>query len=280
MSIKVCALDSNLVIRDLPVFYQEKTLDEISRKLPQGLYSTFRTYFGAQKVIGLGVHLNRIFVKCEEAGIKPSVTSDGLRLGIRRLLQEFGPKEARVRICLSLLDQPGQIFVLIENFKPVDEDIIQHGVSVVTTGIVRTDPRIKSTEFINKSQMERQALAAKGIYEALITRNEQIMEGMTSNFYAVQNSKVITARNGILLGVTRRVILRLIRVQAMLIEYRSLRIAELPSIDEAFITSSSRGVVPVVCINGITVGEGKPGNITNLLRATYDTYVAQKAETI
>lgn len=113
----------------------------------------------------------------------------------------------------------------------------------------------------------------------MVHRN-RILEGLTSNFYSVRAGKLITARNGILLGVTRRTVLRVARLNGIGIEYRSLRVDELPLIDEAFITSSSRGVVPVVEINGQPVGAGQVGDIGRLLRRAYDEYVLRKAERI
>ncbi len=280
MSIKVFALNGSLAIRELPFFLAEDSLDNVSRQLPQGVYSTFRTFGGAQKVLELQAHLDRLFVPSAAKGIEPSVSVVDLRLGLKKLLEFYQSQEARVRICLSLSEQPGQIFVMLEPLKLLDERIYQQGVEVVTSHLERPDPRIKSTTFIQKSAQERISLLSKDIFEALIEKDGCILEGLTSNFYALKNSRMITARKGILLGVTRRVLLRLIRAEGVLIDYRPLRIAELSWISEAFITSSSRGVVPVVSIDGESVGQGQPGIFSKKLRSAYDIYVLEKAELI
>ena len=116
------------------------------------------------------------------------------------------------------------------------------------------------------------------VFEVLITSRGHILEGMTSNFYAVQGGTLVTARRGVLLGVTRRTILRLARAGGITIEYRAPNINE--DFEEAFITSSSRGVVPVVMINGRPVGEGRPGSVTKQLMEAYDGYVLRAAEHI
>ena len=113
-----------------------------------------------------------------------------------------------------------------------------------------------------------------------MVRNGRILEGLTSNFYAVCNGKLITARYGILLGVTRRFVLRLARSAGYGIDYRALQVAELSGIDEAFITSSSRGVVPVIEVDHSPVGQGRPGSVARELRRAYDTYLVAKAEEI
>jgi len=64
------------------------------------------------------------------------------------------------------------------------------------------------------------------------------------------------------------------------VNYASLERDQLKTIDEAFITSSSRGVVPVIQIDKVTVGQGSPGTLTRQLSAVYDEYVKENAERI
>ena len=101
---------------------------------------------------------------------------------------------------------------------------------------------------------------------------------MTSNFYAIRKKTLITAQKGILLGVTRRAVLRLARGQGMSIEYRFPRVDE--KFNEAFLTSSSRGVVPIVRIDGKAVGQGRVGAWAKRLSLAYQAYVQERSEKI
>ena len=101
---------------------------------------------------------------------------------------------------------------------------------------------------------------------------------MTSNFYAVKGKTLVTAQDGILLGVTRRVILGLARAQGMSIDYRAPKVNE--KSDEAFLTSSSRGVVPIVSIDNQPVGQGKVGKWSRILSKAYQAYIEEKSEKI
>ncbi len=255
-------------------------LDAISRQLPQGLYSTFRTFGGCEKVLNLGLHLRRLYEPLVALAVKPSVTALELRTRLRGLLKDFAPGEARVRISLSTTESPGQIFVMLEPLKVLPETVYQRGVRVVLSQADRANPRLKSTAFITESAQERKSILQGGIFEGLLVHHGRILEGLTSNFYAVRAGKIITARNGILLGVTRRTVLRLARKNGIAIEDCALRVDELALIDEAFITSSSRGVVPVVEIEGQPVGTGQVGAVAGLLRRAYDEYVLRAAEKI
>jgi branched-subunit amino acid aminotransferase/4-amino-4-deoxychorismate lyase len=279
-TLSIFMIKSGLSPIQLELKLTQNNLDEVSSQLPQGLYSTFRTFGSCEKVLGLKMHLDRLYEPASELGILPSASKDELRKALTELLEAYRPGDVRVRVSLSLTDTPGQIFVAVEHLKLLDETFYQKGIKVVTTQAVRTKPRLKSTVFIQNSKEERQAILRAGIIEALIVKNEHILEGLTSNFYAVCNRKIITSRYGILLGVTRRFVLRLARSAGIEIEYRPLNIHELPEIAEAFITSSSRGVVPVIAVNNIQIGDGRPGNVAKMLRSVYDVYVLKKAEHI
>ncbi|RPH55921.1 MAG: hypothetical protein EHM81_13930 [Chloroflexi bacterium] len=256
------------------------SLDSVSRQLPEGLYSTFRTYGRCARALDLKHHLGRLYLPAAERGVEPSVSARELREALAGLLEAYRPGEARVRISLSLAESPGQVFAMIEPLKMLDETVYQRGVRVATFHTERANPRIKSTSFIQKSDQERKSLAQSGIFEGLIVQNRRIYEGLTSNFYAVRSGALVTAQNGILLGVTRRIVLRQARKFGLKIEYRPLPVDELPGVDEAFITSSSRGLVPVVELDGKPVGEGHPGLWTKRLITAYAGYVEQKSEPI
>ncbi len=256
------------------------SLDAVSRQLPQGLYSTFRTYAGRTKVLGLEMHLHRLYDPLPTLGIRAVVSPPELRAALRERLRDFDAEEARARVTVSTTEHAGEVFIALEPLKAPDETVYQRGARVVLSPVERKTPRLKTTSFIGDSDQARKSIQKSGAYEALMTRKGKILEGLTSNFYAVKNGVIFTAREGILLGVTRRYVLRLARSNGIGIEYRPPRVEELLTWDEAFITSSGRGVVPVTEIDGQPVGTGQVGEVARLLRRVYDAYVVKKAERI
>lgn len=258
-------------------FTDESSLDTITRQLPDGYYSTFRTYDACTRVIGLSAHLRRL----------PDVEASSLRLNLLQLLEPFRPDEARVRVMLTFA---GQIYISIEPLKLLPREVYENGVRVEATEIHRNDPRTKSTAFISASAEERKHLAQEKIFEALLAKNGKILEGMTSNFFYVlrperseaqsKSEIVYTAQREILLGVTRTMVIRAARGRGVAVKYQPLELNQLPAVKEAFITSSSRGIVPVIQIDEVRVGQGRPGKITKLLMSAYDEYVLKHAEKI
>lgn len=247
------------------------SLDAISRQLPDGYYSTFRTFDGCTRVIGLSAHLRRL----------PNVDASSLRRSLLLLLEPYRPGEARVRLMLT---KQGELYISIEPLKLLPREIYENGVRVETTSLHRNDPRVKSTSFIGVSNEERKHIAQQGIFEALLVKNGKILEGMTSNFFyvaQVANLRYLgTARNEILLGVTRTMVIRAARGRGVEVKYRPLKLDQLPAVKEAFITSSSRGIVPVIQINAMKVGRGRVGQTTKLLMKAYEEYVLKRAEKI
>jgi len=273
----------------IPLNFHASTLDELTGRVSDGFYTTFSTLSGGTRVMGLQAHLNRLYLPAADLRLHPSVEEGSLRRHIAELTKTFLPQESRVRLILT--QDTGDIYIGIQALVPIAESVYRDGVHVVTAEMARHDPRIKGTDFITASAEQRK-LVKDDIYEILLTKNGRILEGMTSNFYAIQyvivsrqaqqsygSITLITAQKGILLGVTRRAVLKLARGQGMSIEYRSPRVDE--SFDEAFLTSSSRGVVPIVKINGQAVGQGRGvGQGTKKLQLAYQAYVEERSEEI
>ena len=233
-------------------------------------------------MIGLSAHLRRL----------PRVDASILRRSLLGLLEPYRPGEARVRLMET---KQGQIYISIEPLQLLPREVYEKGVRVETTSIQRNDPRVKSTVFISASDGERKHIAQAGIFEALLVKNGKILEGMTSNFFYVpgirtprskaesmsaQRGMIYTAQHDILLGVTRTMVIRAAQGRGVEVRYRALELSQLSALKEAFITSSSRGIVPVVQIDDVKVGQGRVGRLTKELIRAYEDYVVKHAEKI
>jgi len=255
---------------------EASNLDAVTRQLPQGFYSTFRTFEHGKRALGLRAHLQRLYRPAESQQIEPALPADQLRRHLAEILGEY-PDEARVRVILTY---KGRVYIALSYLKPLPVEIYSQGVKVVTTGVQRQNPRLKSTSFISASESARAHIAGSDIFEALLVRNGLILEGITSNFFYIRDGMLGTAREEVLLGITRGIVLRVARGSGFRILYRALKREQVPALDEAFLTSSSRGIVPIVQIDDVPVGEGRPGPVTNHLSELYNEYVIRHAEII
>lgn len=153
------------------------------------------------------------------------------------------------------------------------------GVKVVTVEDIRWKRRdIKSTALLGQVLAKQQA-AEKGAFEGWMIEDGHVTEGTSSSAYIVKDGVVITRplSNEILPGIRRRVLLQLTALHQIKVEERRFTADEAKSADEAFMTSASTFVTPIVEIDGVKVSDGKPGPITRKLREIYLNEVKKEA---
>lgn len=145
------------------------------------------------------------------------------------------------------------------------------GVRVVTMPDIRWKRRdIKSIALLAQCMGKQQAVEA-GAYEGWMVEDGLVTEGTSSTAYIVKQDRILTRplSNAILPGVTRRSILKLAAERGIALEERPFAPAEAHAADEAFLTSASAFVMPVVEIDGNRIGGGQPGPLTRRLREIY-----------
>jgi branched-chain amino acid aminotransferase len=259
---------------DLPDF------DSITTALPTGLYTTFRTFDGRTKVIGLRSHLERLYLPAKVQGIVPAIRRpSAFREVLSELLLPMDAPEARVRLILDTSVEPGNMYVLLQPMRPLPASVYENGVHVEISRTSRAKPSLKQTAFIGESAFDRKRVWGE-VFEILLTSKGRILEGMTSNFFYVRDGVLCTAGRGILIGVTRQMVLAIAKEERIKICIKALALSDLSQIQEAFITSSSRGIVPVVQIDAQQVDAGQVGEMTRKLMNLYNKKILEMAEDI
>ena len=244
-----------LIKIEIPVGWD--TLDAVTTHLPGGAYTTFRTY-DHNKVIRLDDHLGRLeeTARLEQ---KP-VTLEQLRLreALRNVIDEYpGDMDLRIRMVLDLEVAPGEIYLMVEQLKTPPPGAYHSGVRVITCRLQRDNPKAKLTASIPVIDKIRGQLPT-GVEEALMVDEAgSILEGLTSNFFAVKGNEIWTNEESVLSGITRLLVLdEAVRIE-LPVNFRSITITDIHNLEEAFITSSSRGILPVSQIDRILIGSGK-----------------------
>jgi branched-chain amino acid aminotransferase len=166
--------------------------------------------------------------------------------------------DLRIRVVLDLEVAPGEIYLMVELLKTPPTDAYDSGVQVITCRLQRDNPKAKLTASIPVADKIRGQLPT-GVEEALMVDEAgRILEGLTSNFFAVKDNEIWTNEESVLSGITRLLVLdEAVRIE-LPVNFRSITITEIPNLEEAFITSSSRGILPVKQIDRILIGSGLP----------------------
>lgn len=145
------------------------------------------------------------------------------------------------------------------------------GIKVITVDIERFMPQAKSTNYLTAVFALQQAKKQQAIEAIYVDRDNRILEGTTTNFYYFKGDKLISAADDILPGITRNVVLELARGRFD-VQLRDIDRSELADMEEAFISASNKEVVPVVKIDDLTIGDGKPGKNTRKIMQLFREY--------
>jgi branched-chain amino acid aminotransferase len=232
------------------------------------VYETIRTKDGDLWM--LGKHLRRLKKSAKAVGMKIPYTKKEIRRMIEELIIKNKLKEARIRITLSRgangLDfgfaKKPTFLVQAETIVTPPKDYYEQGVSIVTYAIERPMPKVKSTSMLPTIVAYRHALKKNAFEAVFVDHRGRVLECSMSNIFFVRNGKIITPKKNVLEGTVRNLVIKKARVKQTTIKKR-----DLPKMEECFITSTIKGVLPVTKINGKKVGNGNVGPITkNLMK--------------
>jgi branched-chain amino acid aminotransferase len=263
----------------LPIPANASNIHELFDDLPVGVYTSLCT-FEHDKFLHLKDHLDRLQSSIAQLSLNYLLDRRLLLRTLQKVCSDYPLPNARVRLDVlarpaEQLDSDSQMLIGLSPFPPVPEHVYLDGVHVgVARSLIRKKPRIKKAQFV--LERRRFTLEDPSVYEHLLLDADGfILEGTSSNFYAVRNGEIWTAGSGMLEGVARKIILEIADEMAIPVKLETVNINDISSLEEAAISSSSRGLVPIVRIDERVVGNGRPGPITQRVLKSYNMYVAK-----
>jgi branched-chain amino acid aminotransferase len=253
----------------------------------EGVYEVLRTY-GREPFL-YGRHAQRMRESAARIAL-PVPFSDERLLGSIRDTIAAAPEldEAYVRILLTrgvgeFSYDPRScasptLVIIVKALVPPAPAASKDGVRVALVDVTRNHPRsvsplIKSNNLLNNALAMQQAIG-RGAFEALMRNYRgELCECSQSNVFLVRRAEVVTPplEAGLLAGVTRAFVFELGRLCGIPVREATLVDADLAAADEAFLTSTTREIVPIVAVDDQTVGTGVPGPVTRRLMAEFRT---------
>jgi len=251
--------------------------------MADGVYEVTSVLGG--KLIDFGGHLNRLERSLNELDMQKPEAFDDLLDIHRELVRVNGITDGMIYLQVTrgaagdrdfVFPDPEEVkptLVLFTQSKPglANSPLADKGIRVISIEDVRWGRRdIKTTQLLYPSMGKMMAKKA-GCDDAWLIEDGFVTEGTSNNAYIVKGNKIITRAlsNDILHGITRAAVLRCAAEAQMEVEERNFTIDEAKAADEAFVTSASTFVMPVVEIDGATLGDGKPAHVAKRLREIY-----------
>jgi len=227
-------------------------------------------------------HWKRLEKSAWELGLHIPVSREDHSQIIQELLrQSEGGAHGSIRTILTggvsmngFLPENKETFcVLLEKAHQFPVSVYEKGVHIETLEYKRDFPLAKTTNYITPIQYKRRNEHKKDIFEILYVWEDKVLEASTSNICIIKDGALFTPYDDVLGGITRLMTLRLAREENMEVYGQDVSKEELFSADEVFLTASNKGIVPVVAVDGKTIGGGTPGPLTQKLLGKYQDFM-------
>lgn len=268
----------------LPRSEAKLSVDERGFFFGDGVYEVTRAVDG--RLFESGRHMKRLARGLRELRLEPSITLDEIEANSIELLKRNDITQGEGTVYLQITrgaaprthhfppaGTPCTVFLSAQRFA-VPHEKRASGVAVVTYPDIRWSRCDIKTVNLLAAVMAKQSAVDHGVFEALFVRESAITEGSHTNVFGVIDGELRTypASNLILGGVTRDVVLELAHELAMPVSETPFHIHHVGQLQECFLTGTTTDVMPVVTLDGQTIGSGKPGKVT---MALYDALAAR-----
>jgi branched-chain amino acid aminotransferase len=250
------------------------SLNDVAVLRGYSAFEALRTYH--RQPFHLEEHLNRLYRSAELI----ELTVPWSRAYITQLVHEIIERNAYEHASIRLFVTGGEtedsilplgkptLAVLITPLGERNMERFAQGYKVITTLLQRSTPEAKTTSYLEAIRALKEATRHDAVDALFVNAQGHVLEATRSNFFVFRGDTLVTPRDGVLMGITRNVVLELAH-GFFTIEERPILLTELPLIDEAFITSSSREIMPVVRIDDLIIGNGTPGKRTAALEQRF-----------
>ena len=249
-----------------------------------GVFEGIRAYNG--RVFKLVEHIDRLYESAHTIMLKIPYSRDEMVQAVVDTVKANNLRDAYIRLVVSRgvgdlgLDpkkcKEAQVVIIADKISIFPEELYEKGLEVVTVATRRNavdalDPKIKSLNYLNNILVKLEANRA-GVLEALMmTAQGYISEGSGDNVFIYRKGKLLTPPPylGILVGITREVIIELARDEGIAVEEVPFTRHDVYVADECFLTGTAAEVIPVTEVDMRTIGSGQAGPLTRRLIEKY-----------
>jgi branched-chain amino acid aminotransferase len=246
-----------------------------------GIFDFMRTY--NRRPFYLEEHVARLANSARLTGLAmPWSQGQIVEMALKTLERNPELSDANIRLVITggisadsiTPENKTSLLIMVTDLHRCPPEWYQDGVVIITTHDERYMPRAKSTNYLPGILALARARQQGAIESIYIDRYGRLLEGTTSNLFAFIGDKLVTPGTAILPGITRKVVLELAEKEFE-IEIRDIFRDEVRLMDEVFLSSSNKEVVPVVRMDELIFSGGKPGQRTRRLMQRFADYTHQ-----
>lgn len=234
------------------------------------------------KLIDNKAHLKRLSRSLSELSMAPPCPDEEINAAQLKLLELNDLDEGLLYLQVSRgvadrdfaypKDAKSSLVMFTQAKNLIASPMAETGMHVISIPDIRWKRRDIKTVGLLAPSMGKQAAMDAGVHDAWMIEDGLVTEGTSNNAYIVTTDKKIQTRHlgtEILSGITRQAVLKFAREAGYTVVEEPFTIEQARQADEAFVTSASTFVMPVVNIDGVTLGDGTPGPVSKELRKVY-----------
>jgi D-alanine transaminase/branched-chain amino acid aminotransferase len=224
----------------------------------------------------LDEHLQRLRASADQLHLRVPASDEQIAEAIDELLARNGHEEATVRLVLTggvsadgmTYDPSTPTFmILTHELREPPASLFETGGRLLLHEHRREVPLAKTTNYITLLRHRRE-LDEAGALDLLYHDGEQVFEAASASVYVIRNGEILAQQSDVLWGTIGSLVLKLAKDRFPVV-FREVTLAEAIDADEAFLTSTTRGIIPIVQLGEHAVGTGEVGPITRELMAAY-----------
>ena len=229
----------------------------------------------------LSDHVKRFRKSAETLGLSLEFSEKDFENVLMELLEKNEMRNAHVRFILTggiakngLEPSEPFLYILFEDLVDITDEVFEKGVSIITHEYQRPFAEAKTTNYQETVSLQKEKIT-KGAAEILFISNGVVLEASTSNICIVKNGVLITPKDDILHGITKKGVLELARQNRIEVQEREVSIEELLDADEVFMTATNKKVLPVVKVDEKVIADGKVGALSKKLLELFENEIIE-----
>jgi branched-chain amino acid aminotransferase len=253
-----------------------------------GVFEGIRVYGG--KIFQTKAHIDRLFRSAEVIRLAIPYTKQQLIDATYRTLRANRRSDAYVRMAVTRGEgtlglNPNKclkpsVFIIVDSIELYPPEMYETGMPVIVAKTIRTSPRslnpaAKTLNYLNNILAKIECVNAGASEAVMLNEHGNVAEATGDNVFIVKDGRLITppASAGILMGVTRAVVMKLAGRLGIAMEEKDFAPDALYAADECFMTGTAAEVIAVTRIDGRTIGGGQAGPVTRKLMAAFREFI-------
>ena len=257
-----------------------------------GVFEGIRCYNG--HMFKFSEHIDRLYNSARAIALEIPMTKEEIKNAVKDTIKANNMKDSYIRLVVTRgigklgLDPfnclKPQIIIITDLIELYPRELYEKGLDAIIVPTIRNhyealNPKIKSLNYLNNILAKIECINAGAAEGVMLNKDGYVAECTGDNIFIVEGNEILTPPTyaGILVGITRNVVIDLAIKAGMKVKEEQLTRYDLYVADECFLTGTAAGIIPVVRIDGRKISSGKSGKITRSLLEKYNKLTKQSS---